>query len=46
MFVPISQEIDMEEDWKLVTMWIGGNNLCDYCKNKVGSTVLAPPCCK
>ena len=27
------QSIDFDKDWKLVTLWIGGNDLCAYCKN-------------
>ncbi|XP_053545211.1 phospholipase B1, membrane-associated [Bombina bombina] len=25
--------INMEEDWKVITIFIGSNDLCDYCKN-------------
>ena len=25
--------MDFENDWKVVTLWIGANDLCDYCKN-------------
>uniref|UniRef100_H3B5Q4 Uncharacterized protein n=1 Tax=Latimeria chalumnae TaxID=7897 RepID=H3B5Q4_LATCH len=28
--------INFAEDWKLVTIFIGANDLCDYCKNKLG----------
>ncbi len=31
----IAQSINVEEDWKLITLWIGGNDLCNYCKEKV-----------
>ncbi|KAJ8309413.1 hypothetical protein KUTeg_014287 [Tegillarca granosa] len=24
-------EIDMDNDWKIITVFIGGNDLCDYC---------------
>ncbi|XP_033736180.1 phospholipase B1, membrane-associated-like [Pecten maximus] len=27
-------DIDMENDWKLVTLFIGGNDLCSYCEDK------------
>ena len=27
--------IDMENDWKVITMFVGGNDLCDYCDDKV-----------
>lgn len=26
-------EVDNENDWKVVTMFIGGNDLCQYCRN-------------
>jgi phospholipase B1, membrane-associated len=26
--------IDFENDWKLVTLFIGGNDLCDFCNNR------------
>ena len=29
-----SKEIDFANDWKLVTLFIGGNDLCDFCKDK------------
>ncbi|XP_044023118.1 phospholipase B1, membrane-associated-like [Siniperca chuatsi] len=27
--------LNFQEDWKLVTMLIGMNDICDYCKNKI-----------
>ena len=27
--------IDYETDWKVITIFIGGNDLCRYCKDKV-----------
>jgi phospholipase B1 len=29
-----SKDFDYQNDWKLVTLFIGGNDLCDYCKDK------------
>ena len=29
--------IDVKNDWKLVTIFIGGNDACAYCKNEVSS---------
>lgn len=29
-----SKSINFEKDWKLVTLFIGGNNLCQYCEKK------------
>uniref|UniRef100_A0A8D0GLG9 Phospholipase B1, membrane-associated n=1 Tax=Sphenodon punctatus TaxID=8508 RepID=A0A8D0GLG9_SPHPU len=29
-----SSEINYKEDWKLVTLFIGGNDLCQYCLDK------------
>lgn len=26
--------INYEKDWKLATLFIGGNDICDYCKDK------------
>lgn len=26
--------IDMKNDWKVLTLWIGSNNLCDVCDNQ------------
>ncbi|CAI5770822.1 phospholipase B1, membrane-associated [Podarcis lilfordi] len=28
-------KINFQEDWKLVTLFIGGNDLCDHCKDPV-----------
>ncbi|XP_078205742.1 phospholipase B1, membrane-associated isoform X3 [Callithrix jacchus] len=28
-----SPDINLEKDWKLVTLFIGGNDLCHYCEN-------------
>ncbi|XP_077989754.1 phospholipase B1, membrane-associated-like [Glandiceps talaboti] len=33
--------IDYENDWKVVTLFIGGNDLCAYCRDPEGSTVQA-----
>ena len=30
------QEIDLESDWKLITLFIGSNDMCHYCENPVG----------
>ncbi|XP_060070927.1 phospholipase B1, membrane-associated-like [Ylistrum balloti] len=27
-------DVDMENDWKLITLFIGGNDLCSYCKDE------------
>ena len=27
--------IDFENDWKVITIFVGGNDLCDFCDNKV-----------
>ncbi|XP_066450548.1 phospholipase B1, membrane-associated [Eleutherodactylus coqui] len=29
-----STVINFEEDWKLITLFIGGNDLCQYCRNR------------
>ena len=28
-------DINYEEDWKMVTIWVGGNDLCRYCDDRV-----------
>ena len=33
-----SRDVDMDHDWKLVTILIGGNDLCQYCENEVMKT--------
>jgi phospholipase B1 len=30
--------ITIAEDWKVVTIFIGANDLCDYCQNPVWHT--------
>ena len=33
--------INVKTDWKIITLWIGGNDLCKYCytdKSKGGTT--------
>ena len=30
-----ADEIDWDNDWKLVTLYIGGNDLCGYCRDTV-----------
>ncbi len=32
-------DVDFENDWKLVTLFIGGNDLCEYCFDEVGLSV-------
>ena len=32
---PLMQSVDVDNDWKLITLWIGGNDLCRYCNDKV-----------
>lgn len=29
-----NKNIDFENDWKVITLFIGGNDLCDFCKDK------------
>nr|XP_023680577.1 phospholipase B1, membrane-associated-like [Paramormyrops kingsleyae] len=29
-----SKDVDFENDWKLVTLFIGGNDLCQYCMDR------------
>uniref|UniRef100_A0AAQ6IS46 Phospholipase B1, membrane-associated n=1 Tax=Anabas testudineus TaxID=64144 RepID=A0AAQ6IS46_ANATE len=32
--------VDFQNDWKLVTLFIGGNDLCQYCNDRVSSLVF------
>ena len=34
---PHDQDVNVDEDWKLITLWIGGNDLCAVCKGEVRS---------
>ena len=29
--------VDMANDWKMVSLFIGGNDLCSYCSDRVSS---------
>ena len=29
------QSINMQTDWKIITVFVGGNDLCDFCKDQV-----------
>ncbi|RVE57408.1 hypothetical protein OJAV_G00215900 [Oryzias javanicus] len=29
------ERIDFNNDWKVITMFIGGNDICDYCSNSI-----------
>lgn len=33
------QGLNFEEDWKLLTILMGMNDICDYCKDKVSGSV-------
>ena len=37
----ILQSINLQEDWKLVSIWIGGNDLCAVCDGNVSAYVCA-----
>lgn len=34
------QNINFQEDWKIITLFIGGNDLCDVCDDPVGLQAL------
>lgn len=34
------QKINFQEDWKVITLFIGGNDLCDFCNDPVGPRPL------
>lgn len=35
-----SDDVDVDRDWKLVTLFIGGNDLCQYCKDRERSKAV------
>ena len=35
-----NSNIDFDNDWKVITVFVGGNDLCDFCEDKV-ITVLS-----
>lgn len=39
-FILFIQGLNFTEDWKLVTILIGMNDICDYCKDKVSQQYL------
>ena len=34
--------IDFEQDWKVVTIWIGGNDLCAVCRSESNQIRYSP----
>lgn len=47
IFFFIAQRIDFSADWKIITVHIGGNDLCIYCKDPVSSdTGYLQLCCQ
>ena len=30
-----NSNIDFDNDWKIITLFVGGNDLCDFCEDKV-----------
>lgn len=39
-FVFFAQRINFESDWKLITVFVGGNDICDHCYNSVSSVLI------
>jgi len=39
--IKADKSIDIEGDWKILTVWIGGNDECEYCKDNVTYSVEA-----
>lgn len=33
------QRIDFHNDWKVITMFIGGNDICDFCTDSVRTLI-------
>lgn len=40
-----TQEVNFEKDWKLVTIFIGENDLCNYCIDQVSILTIQYECC-
>ena len=38
--IKLSEDVNFEEDWKLVTLFIGGNDLCHSCKYPVSMKIF------
>ena len=32
------QSVNMQTDWKIITVFVGGNDLCDFCEDQVRDT--------
>lgn len=39
-FYFITQKVDFDNDWKLVTIFVGTNDLCNYCIDQVGVSLI------
>ena len=37
-----AQDIDIDTDWKVLTLLIGGNDMCGYCDNRVSFPITVP----
>lgn len=36
----VLQRVDFDRDWKVITMFVGGNDICDYCTDSVSTPVI------
>lgn len=39
IFFFLVQRINFESDWKVISVFIGGNDICDHCYNSVSTNV-------
>lgn len=39
IFFFLVQRVNFESDWKVITLFIGGNDICDHCYNSVSTNV-------
>ena len=37
-------DINMDTDWKIVTLFMGGNDLCRYCNHGIGDPEVSDFC--
>ena len=43
-FYFLTQKVDFVNDWKLVTIFVGTNDLCNYCLDQVGVSLITYVC--
>lgn len=38
-YILLGQRINFESDWKVISLFVGGNDICDHCHNSVSTNV-------